>query len=114
MSVRLPSVNSRTPASGRPRNRCARAESDGRQRRARPVESQGVEPIDGPEVRVEDVAADVEVLLQPGLPRVFLGEPVAQPVAARRRVLAVADQHALAVVGQDDEGIGPAPGLRVR
>ena len=57
----------------------------GRQRRARAVEGQGVEAVDGAEVRVEGVAADVEILPQPGLPGGFLAEPVAEPVAAGRR-----------------------------
>ena len=43
--------------------------------------------IDGAEMRVEDVAADVEILPEPCPPRRFLAEHVAHPFAARPSAL---------------------------
>ena len=87
-----------------------RAGERGPDRRAGAVEGQAVEALDGADVGVEGVAPDVEVLAEPGPPGGLLLEPVADPVAPGRGGVVVADREALAVVGDDGEGVGPAPG----
>ena len=104
-------MRSKTPASGRPRNRRDRADSDVDNAEPAPSKVRLSKSSVGAKMRVEDVAADVEILPEPGLPGRFLAEPVAQPIAARPGVLAVADEHALAVVRQHDERVRPALGF---
>ena len=51
--------------------------------RPRAVEREGLEAVDGAEVGVEAVVADVEILAQPGLPGEVVRKPIAHPIAAR-------------------------------
>jgi hypothetical protein len=63
------------------------------------------------EARVEEVAAELEILLDFGEPSLlFAGEQAAEGFGAGERGGGIFDAHALAVVGEDHEEVGPRAG----
>ena len=84
----------------------------GPQGRASAVKVEGVERFEPPEMRVEQVGADVEVLCQAGPPGEVVADVLANPSGSGGRAGIVANLQALAVIDQNDEGVRPRFGFR--
>ena len=83
----------------------------GNHRRDASIEGEFREVARGLESGVEEIAAELEVLIERGLPELFVaGEHGLENFTARTARAAILDLHALAVVGEHGEVIRAGPG----